>query len=498
MARLSVVRTQVLTTAEQIEAVFSQPTLYRLAAEVPYRQPVGRPPLHPAWALLGYGVLARVFRSGARTEAELASPGVWQRILETVAEVRAAHPNLDIPAGNVTRPPDWAAWKNARNRYFTDPEILARLKEVFSETAVEQARALGLLQPTGDGSLCHPSPARVVYGDGTVIRPLYRPPAAQRHTDPETGEVAGTYLDTDGSPIDTPRRRFDPDAAEYHGHTGSVHGQNYVGLYARGDQPHQRVVLAVDRVPRPGQEADTAVACFQRIHALLGNGVQAFVYDGAIRGTHIDQLMTECGVLVINKVHGTHGRTRGAREGEQQRWHTLGIWEHEIQEGPCTHHLAAIDGAVHEFALDETGTPMARHRLTRRQVKRPRRRSGRYHFNVAFEVPCPAGDFLAWVTPHAEPGDTEHARADAVRVIAQGDEDFARLYGLRNDSESFNSQLKRTLLVDRAMSLGGKRQLLDVLCFAVLNNTTNAYRAAKRNSENQAVAGSQPRMLDAA
>ena len=57
MSRLHVVRTQILTTAEQIEAVFSQPTLYRLAAVVPYRQPVGRPPLHPAWALLGYGVL---------------------------------------------------------------------------------------------------------------------------------------------------------------------------------------------------------------------------------------------------------------------------------------------------------------------------------------------------------------------------------------------------------------------------------------------------------
>ena len=176
----------------------------------------------------------------------------------------------------------------------------------------------------------------------------------------------------------------------------------------------------------------------------------------------------------------------------------LGTWEHDTADGACTHHLAAIDGAVHEFALDETGTPTPRHRLVRRQVKRPRRRSGRYHFNVAYEVPCPTETFLAWVTPHAEPGDTEHARADAVRVIAQGDDDFARLYGLRNDSESFNSQLKRTLLVDRAMSLGGQRQLLDVLCFAVLNNTTNAYRAAKRNAATQRLTSAASRLLDAA
>lgn len=192
MTRLHVVRSQVLTTAEQIEAVFSQPTLFRLAAEVPYRQPVGRPPLHPAWALLGYGVLSRVFRSGARTEAELASPGVWSRILEIVETVRSTHPDLDIPNGHLTRPPDWAAWKNARNRYFTHPEILPRLQEVFTEAAVEQAHAFGLLAPKGEGSLCHPSPSRVVYGDGTVIRPMYRPPAAKRTKDPDTGEVTVT------------------------------------------------------------------------------------------------------------------------------------------------------------------------------------------------------------------------------------------------------------------------------------------------------------------
>jgi hypothetical protein len=517
VSRLRVVRTQALTTAEQIEAIFTHPTLYRLAAAVPFRQPVGRPPLHPAWSLLGYGVLARVFRSGARTEAELASPGVWPRILDLVEQVRHTHPDLDIPAGNSKRAPDWAGWKNARNRYFTEPEVLALMQDVFSEAAVEQAHQFGLLTANGPGSLCHPDSTRVVYGDGTVIRPMYRPPAATRSTDPTTGEVTITYLDPDGNQIDKPTRRFDPDAADYHGHTGSVHGQNYVGLYVRGTQAHQRVVLAVDRVPRPGLEADTATARFQHIHPLLGAGVQAFVYDGAIRGKHIDQLMTTCGVLVINKVHGTGAgrastnaakntppkptkakptkakasRKTPARRRPRQphaRWFTLGTWEHHTPDGTaCPHHLAAIDGAVHEVTLDDAGAPTPLTRLERRQVKRPRRSTGRYHFNVGYEVPCPAaGAFLAWVTPHAEPGDNEHRRADAVRVIPEGDTDFAVLYGLRNDSESFNSQLKRTLLVDRAMSLGAQRQLLDVLCFAVLNNTTNAYRARRQDSNTTA------------
>ena len=159
VTRLHVVRTQVLTTAEQIEAVFSQPTLYRLAAEVPYRQPVGRPPLHPAWALLGYGVLARrvplrrPHRSRARQPRGLAAHPRDRR-----PSARRTTPTSTSRPATRHRPPDWAAWKNARNRYFTDPEILPRLQEVFTEAAVEQARAFGLLDPRGDGSLCHPSP----------------------------------------------------------------------------------------------------------------------------------------------------------------------------------------------------------------------------------------------------------------------------------------------------------------------------------------------------
>jgi hypothetical protein len=207
---LRIVRTQALTTAEQIDAIFSHPTLYRVAAAVPYRQPVGRPPLHPAWALLGYGVLARVFRSGARTEAELASPGVWPRILDCATLVAQTHPDLEIPPGNLNRPPNWAAWKNARNRYFANPELMPLLLTAFTEAAVEQAHAFGLLDTRGPGSLCHPHPSRVVYGDGTVIRPMYRPPAATRRTDPKTGEVTITYLDADCEPTAKPTRRFDP------------------------------------------------------------------------------------------------------------------------------------------------------------------------------------------------------------------------------------------------------------------------------------------------
>lgn len=485
MRTLRVVRTQVMTSNEQVDAVFASRTLYELAAVVPMRQPVGRPANHPGWALLAYGVLARVFRSGARVEAELAQTEIWDRILAMVDRMRREHPDLDIPPAG-TRAPGWDAWKHARNRYFTDPDVLELLQDRFTDLAVAQAHHLGLLDPAGPGSLCHPDRSRVIYGDGTVIRPMYRPPAARRETDPETGETNVVYLSPAGDPIDAPTRRYDPDAADYHGHTGSVHGQNYVALYARGDLPHQRVVLAVDRVDRPGLEADTAVAAIKRLHEVAGAGIQAVVYDGAMRGVHIDDLLSSCGVLVINKVHASaETATRRGKTSATPRWFALGTWEHDIDDGACTHHLAAVDGAVHEIGLDDTGQGVVLDRLERKQVKRPRRSTGRYHFNVAYEVPCRDGAFLAWVTPHGEPGDADHRRADAVRVIAEGEADFARLYGIRSDAEAFNSQLKRTLLVDRAMSLGGRRQLLDVLCYGVLHNAMNAHRAAVADSRDQ-------------
>ena len=42
--------------------------------------------------------------------------------------------------------------------------------------------------------------------------------------------------------------------------------------------------------------------------------------------------------------------------------------------------------------------------------------------------------------------------------------------------------IKRSLLVDRAMSLGGARQLLDVLCYALLHNAIAAHHAVAARS----------------
>ena len=68
------------------------------------------------------------------------------------------------------------------------------------------------------------------------------------------------------------------------------------------------------------------------------------------------------------------------------------------------------------------------------------------------------------------PGE-RHTTPEHVRRIPPGDLDFACLYGMRNDAESFNSSFKCSLLVDRASGVGWCRQLFDTLGYVVLANS---------------------------
>jgi hypothetical protein len=155
----------------------------------------------------------------------------------------------------------------------------------------------------------------------------------------------------------------------------------------------------------------------------------------------------------------------------------LGTWEHHTTLGRCVHVLAAVNGAVSEIGLDETGDPLLLSQLARRQVKRPRRSDGRFHFSVGYEVPCAADPFWAWISPHSDRADEDARRAENVRIIAAADPDGQRLVGLRSDAEGHHYHFKRTLLVGRAMSLGWRRGLLDQHCFALLNNALVHHRS---------------------
>lgn len=134
-----------------------------------------------------------------------------------------------------------------------------------------------------------------------------------------------------------------------------------------------------------------------------------------------------------------------------------------------------------QLDLDERGDPVVVATPRRGPVKRVRRADGRFHFNLGYDIACPYGEFTTWLSPHGRDGD--YARPENLRVIPDDDPVAQRLRGLRSDAEAFHSNLKRTLIVDRAMSLGWRRGLIDVYAFALLNNALAEWRAVENAAQ---------------
>jgi hypothetical protein len=271
--------------------------------------------------------------------------------------------------------------------------------------------------------------------------------------------------------------RTDPDAEEHVRHDGPIWGNDLVAIAVRGPEAHRRAILAVGRVHERGREAETAVELIRQVHRHAGDAIQAVVYDGAFRGIHHETIMNELGFIVVNKVHpaNRNGDTRTYRQVP------LGQWTHTVRKRTCTHTLVAHGGAVCDSTLDDTGQLLLSDPLERRQVRRYERgRTGGWRFTLGVTVNCPKEPFVAWISPHPKPDENGYGRPDQFRLLAEADPYFQTLYGLRNDSENINSNYKRTLVADRAAALGWRRQVLDLLSWAILNNTIAWQRHRRR------------------
>jgi hypothetical protein len=485
-------------TWARVRAVLTSPGLYEIAREIDWDSPVGRPRANPTYVLLAYGALARVLRSGIRVELDLAEEHTWAAARELMIETIDRH-HLEVPPPGA-RPPKWDHWRWMRNHHLTTDDGLGQLERGFPPVAAATARRIGQLPLTGGaGSFTHPDATRCAYGDGTLVRPMYRPPqTVVLHNEDGTTTLAYPHPRT-GELLDHPPGRFDPDLEAHHGQEGPVRTHGYVCWHTRGAKPYQRIDLAAAHIPAPGAEAGTAVTLLRDVHRAAGAGIHAVIYDGALRGVHIDLIMSDYGYLVIAKQHSdTTSQDKRQREvedltgvrlvqtptGRRARCYPLGTITHDLATGTCAHQIAAAAGQVVEIDLDETGDPVITGQLVRKAVKRARRSGGKYHFNIGYQLDCPSEPFTTWLSPHPG-GDGDTARPEHLRIIPAGDPDALRLYNVRSDAESFHSNYKRTLIVDRAMSLGWRRGLVDLYCFALYNNALAEYRAAETEQHDQ-------------
>lgn len=422
---------------DHLDALFTCPLIHDIAHDLGN---LGQKPRrHPIALHLAFAAMSRLYGSANQLDNELADPYQWAAIVDRYNRGAAEHPN------GVTVDINCPVLINDTHRHVRDHlttgDTIDDFSDIFTEHSVAIARSVGLLNPDGPGSRTHPHPSRTIYGDGTIVRPLYG----------------------------TAAQRVDPDADHHNRFDGRHLGNDLVAIAVRGPEPHRRVILAAGRVHTPGHEADTAVDLIRQVHNYAGDGIHAVVYDGAMRGIHHETLMTELGLIVLNKVHPATNKN-GART-----WRTLplGTWTHDTKHGTCTHTLVVHNGAVHDSTLTAKGTLTIGEPLTRQQVRRYHRgrRNPGYRFTLGVTVPCAKGNFTAWISPHPQPDDTNHRRPDQMRLIPPTDPDFNTLYGLRNDSESINNKFKNTLPHRRAASLGWKRQLLDLIAWSLLTNT---------------------------
>jgi hypothetical protein len=91
-----------------------------------------------------------------------------------------------------------------------------------------------------------------------------------------------------------------------------------------------------------------------------------------------------------------------------------------------------------------------------------------------YEVPDPRGGTPQRIRERTFTNDADRAaafnRAENVRQIPPGDPSYNLVYGRRKDAESINRAIKDHGYLQRARSVGARRQLFDLLCHAIRTN----------------------------
>ncbi len=94
---------------------------------------------------------------------------------------------------------------------------------------------------------------------------------------------------------------------------------------------------------------------------------------------------------------------------------------------------------------------------------------GTYRWYNHHRLPERLGGATVTLRLHANDEDRQlrFSRPESVRQIPPGDPDFETLYKRRKDAESINRHLDDTLWLRRAHSVGARRQLLNLITYAM-------------------------------
>lgn len=427
-----------LLEIDKVRAVAAYSALYAISDLIPDRlaNTPGRPAHYPGWVSVIHKVLHGAFGSANYAARIMANPQYWQIICEHAAA-----------CGKAARatPPRRHHHTYAQHRLETHVDDLHR---GLLDTAATLARQLDCLNPNIRASRTDPARGQFIVGDGTVVAAPERKSTIERKT-AAGGRRVNAHLEVqngDGAP-------------EFR------YGTKFAIMSTRPDNTRNlRVVLDTTPVP-PGKgykgEAGIALAMLDRLTNRPDVRVDGICYDGAFRGTHINHAM-KAGLTVLAPPHSgtavpTPFTTINCRCGD-------------------THTLWTASGRLHERTILDTGETHLQP-LPIAKVYSRRNPAGTHRWYIDFATTCGTvqHERLDITDDDTAKGynRTEHLRQHT--KTDTGDSLYDRCYGWREDAESLNNTLDRTLYGGRMTAHTATRQHAVMIGFALGRNAIANY-----------------------
>lgn len=424
-----------LIEIDLVDAVASAPTAYTMGAALPQFTPGGPgcPPHFPRWVPVMHQLLTGVLGSHSKASRVMRNPHCWRVIRRHAKKYGAPRARR--------QPPEH--WHHTYSHRQLDAHIDTLQTELRSD-AIALAREIGCLDPKAPFS--HPNPLRGQFtsGDGKVVASPVRKRTVEKWKESGTGRTVYAHLE---------RQNGEDHQATWE------YGSKFALLHTRPDNTrNNRVILDVEAVPHGkgyGGEARVSLEMIERLAATKDIRIDGVCYDGAFTGKHIDPLLKR-GITVLSPMQ-KHKRTT----------------PFELRACTCgdTHDLVLIGGTVHERTVLDTGE---RHSAPCPRGKVMRRKNGDDTFRHYIEFAMQCGTIHSIrvdTTPDDRTRDFKRSHHLRLHIKTDtGDSVYDRCYGWREDSESANNTLDRTLYGGRMIAYTATRQLSVMIGFAAGRN----------------------------
>jgi len=182
--------------------------------------------------------------------------------------------------------------------------------------------------------------------------------------------------------------------------------------------------------------------------------------------------MRDLGWVSVNRVAAAAGSRKQGNGKKRQRIEKTTYVETKTvttaEGGEVEVRLIAKGGRIGLGEITETGEPVF---VPLERVRRHRNADTirTFLWYNDYRLPERLGGGIVTVRSHSNDEDKRRKfnRAENVRQIPPGDPDFETLYKRRNDVESINRHLDDTLWLRRAHAVGARRQLLNVITYAM-------------------------------